>query len=529
MDPILPGFNGYVPAAFARSHAGAKIHSMRPWEGFAPTAWLDPRDPLFSRLSRRFLELYADAYGEGRYYLVDAFNETLPPVGPATPQDLGYGDAEAGVGAAAGAPEEALRARQLKTYGQALSRSIRDARPDAVLVMQGWLFGADRAFWTPEAIAAFLDGAPDDSLMVLDIGNDRYPDVWKRAGAFHGKPWIYGYVHNYGGSNPIYGDLEGYRSDLAALAQRTDTGRLAGFGVFPEGLHTGSIVYDYLFDLAWNGAPSQDVSGWLRVWLRARYGHTSAALESAWADLVSAMFCTRYWTPRWWRGEAGAYLLFKRPHLNAAEFEGDPGDMIVLHRGVRALIDVAPEFASAPLFAHDLAATTRHLASLGIDRLLPRAIGAYTRGERVDGDRMLARITALTLAADHIAGAENPGLAGWLDAARAYADTAADAKAYLENAKIQITLWGGHGHLNDYASKAWQGLYRDFYLPRWTRFLKALRTSATTGAPFDEADVIGAITRWEADWVRRETVYRHDRPTDLLGSAEGILRQLDAP
>jgi alpha-N-acetylglucosaminidase len=29
--------------------------------------------------------------------------------------------------------------------------------------------------------------------------------------AFDGKRWVYGYVHNYGGSNPAYGDLEFYR------------------------------------------------------------------------------------------------------------------------------------------------------------------------------------------------------------------------------------------------------------------------------------------------------------------------------
>ena len=524
MEPILPAFAGYVPEAFARAHPQANIHRMRPWEGFAPTFWLDPADPLFAHLARRFLELYTETYGAGRYYLADAFNETLPPVGQSAGA-AGYGDAQAGA-ATAMAVDPALRDARLKAYGQTLCDSIRSVRPDAVWVMQGWLFGADRAFWTPDAIAAFLGGAPDDGMLVLDIGNDRYPEVWKAAGAFHGKPWIYGYVHNYGGSNPVYGDLDFYRTDLVAVASRTDTGRLAGFGVFPEGLHSNSIVYAYLFDRAWAADPSQDVAGWLRVHLRARYGHTSAALEAAWADLVQAAFHTRYWTPRWWQGQAGAYLLFKRPSLKAAEYDGDPGDLVALRRGVRALAALAPGFAGEPLFAHDLAEMTRHLASLEIDGLLPMAIKAYRTGDLREGDRLLAKITAVTLATDRIAGAANDGLAGWLDAARAYADTPADARAYAENAKMQITLWGGHGHLNDYASKAWQGLYRDFYLPRWTRFLQALRAS---GATFDQAAFTRDITGWEHDWVRRDTRYRHERPADLGNSANALLQRLDQP
>jgi hypothetical protein len=47
--------------------------------------------------------------------------------------------------------------------------------------MQGWLFGSDKAFWTPEAIAAFLSRVPGDRMLVLDIGNDRYPASGRKA------------------------------------------------------------------------------------------------------------------------------------------------------------------------------------------------------------------------------------------------------------------------------------------------------------------------------------------------------------
>ncbi|CAL4869803.1 hypothetical protein MMA231_04095 (plasmid) [Asticcacaulis sp. MM231] len=344
MTPILPAFGGYVPKAFAEKHPEARIYKMRAWEGFHETYWLDPADPLFARLAGRFIALYTETYGEGQYYLANSFNEMLPPIAAdgSDAAKASYGDATANTKAVAEV-DPAVKARRLAAYGEAIYDSIRQARPDAVWVMQGWLFGADKAFWSSDAIGAFLSLVPDDKLMVLDIGNDRYPDVWTRADAFKGKTWIYGYVHNYGGSNPVYGDLDFYRSDLKAITASDKAGNLAGFGVFPEGLHNNSVVYEYLYDLAWGDVP---VADWLQTYTRARYGHTSPALMQAWSDLQKAVYQTRYWTPRWWKSRAGAYLFFKRPTIEGADFPALPGDWTSAETGADGIPGARQELRS---------------------------------------------------------------------------------------------------------------------------------------------------------------------------------------
>jgi alpha-N-acetylglucosaminidase len=125
---------------------------------------------------------------------------------------------------------------------------------------------------------------PDDKMLVLDIGNDRYPGIWQQTQAFYGKQWVYGYVHNYGGSNPAYGDLGFYKSDIAAALNNAGKGHMAGFGMFPEGLHSNSIVYAYAYDLAWG--PKRDLGEWLKDYTTARYGTTSPALVSAWQTAI---------------------------------------------------------------------------------------------------------------------------------------------------------------------------------------------------------------------------------------------------
>jgi alpha-N-acetylglucosaminidase len=102
MKPVLPAFAGYVPEGFAKAHPKARIYKMRSWEGFPPTYWLDPSDPLFARLAKRFIEIYNATYGAGDYYLADAFNEMVPPIAEdgSDATNAQYGDSIANTAAA---------------------------------------------------------------------------------------------------------------------------------------------------------------------------------------------------------------------------------------------------------------------------------------------------------------------------------------------------------------------------------------------------------------------------------------------
>jgi alpha-N-acetylglucosaminidase len=531
MTPILPAFAGYVPKAFADRHPEARIYRMRAWEGFHETYWLDPSDPLFAKLAARFIQLYTATYGAGDHYLADAFNEMVPPIADdgSDARSASYGDSSANKapGQSVWLPTD-VRDRRLAAYGERLYRSITAAAPGATWVMQGWLFGADKKFWTPDAIAAFLSRVPAKGMLILDIGNDRYPGVWRDTQAFDGKPWVYGYVHNYGGSNPVYGDLQFYRDDIGAVIANPARGRLSGFGLFPEGLHTNSVVYEEAYDLAWsNGGASLD--DWLTRYTRARYGRTFPAILAAWRDVVAGAYQTRYWTPRWWKDRAGAYLFFKRPSLDGDLYPDAPGDPATLRKGLDALLGQAPLLRDAPLYRFDLVEFTRHYASLRLDDALRHAIAAYKAGDVAAGDASAAQMRRLALAIDHLIGAQPESLASWITDARGYADTPAEAKIYMTDAKAQVTIWGGDGNLGDYASKAWAGMYAHYYLPRWMLFLDALRAAAVAGKPLDEAATRQAIIAWERAWVADDAVYRRTQPKDPVGEARALMQDLERP
>lgn len=495
MKPVVPAFSGYVPKQFKTLFPQAKISAMPTWSGFAnETYWLDPADPLFAKVAKRFIELYNAEYGEQQYYLLDAFNEMLPPVS----KDKRYQD--------------------LAGYGEALYQSLAQSVPNATWVMQGWMFGSDQHFWDLKSIEAFLSKVPDHKLMIHDIGNDRF-DVWQKAKGFYNKDWVFGFIHNYGGSNPVYADFDYYKEKVDTALHHADKGNLTGYGVFPEGIHSTSVAYEYMFDVAWQGQATA-TSDWLEHYLKARYGAVSPALLSAWNKLYKAVYSTKYWEPRWWEGSAGAYLLFKRPSLDYLRYTGAPGNLVLLDQALRELVAL-PESERSELLKYDLIDLTRHAVTQHIDMLLQHSMLAYQQGDIKQGDDWRRQAKALILGVDALIGGQQESLHSWVKEARDYADTPELAALYDRNARRQVTSWGGL-KLKDYASKAWQGMYADFYLPRWELMFDAQRKAAQQGKALDKAAVEQQLVEWEAAWLDQPMKAASTQPTDAFAAVAAL-------
>lgn len=480
MHPVVPAFSGYVPKAFAEKHPEAKITELNSWSGggFESTFLLDSKDPLFKKIGKRFIEIYTKMYGKSNFYLADSFNEIEPPV------------------------SEHNKYEELANYGSAIYETIEEAAPGAVWVMQGWLFGDNKNFWTKEATSAFLSKVPNDRLMVQDYANDRYK-VWENQEAFYGKQWTYGYVHNYGGSNPVYGDLNFYKNELVSLLKNPHRGNVVGYGAMPEGLNNNSIVYEFIYDLPWSKG-EQSVKDWLTNYLNARYEQkTSDSVFKAWELLLESVYSTKYWETRWWNDRAGAYLLFKRPTATITEFKGNPGDKKKLKQALDILKVEAKKYDKKNFIQYDLIDASRHYYSLSIDEDLVECVKAYQQKDITKGDQLFKKIEKQVLEIDKsMSGQPLNSLNYWVKSASEYGSTAEVSKLYVKNAKTLITLWGGEGHLNDYASRSWQGMYKGFYWPRWKMFLTALKKTAVNNTPFDETKEREEIKNWEIKWTK---------------------------
>jgi len=480
MKPIVQAFSGYVPKKLGEKYPDAKIRAMKSWGGgFQGTYMLDPKDSLFAHIGKVFIKEHEKMYGPSGFFLADPFNEMLPPV------------------------SDDKKLEELAEYGEAVYKSITTGSPDGTWVMQGWLFGHSNDFWTHEAVTAFFSKIPDDKMMILDFGNDRYV-TWDKHKAFYGKQWLYGFVHAYGGTNPVFGNMQYYNTCVWDSLLPIEHGNLKGFGVLTEGINNNSVVYEFIYDLPW-GNTKIELADWIKSYCVARYGSCSPKMLEAWTLLEKAVYGTKYWKMRWWNG-AGSYIHSKRPTLKMAELENHIGDYKKLGEAIKIMLSIAGGHKDNKLFVHDIIELTRHYVSIKTDIMLADACKAHLNGEKQKRDELADSALIIIEAMDpFIAAQDFNRLSTWLNGAVAMSENEKEKEIYLRNARTQISIWGGVS-LKDYASKEWSGMYKTFYVPRWKLFFEEIRKSEASGKTFDEITVSNKIRTWEESWALQKDI-----------------------
>lgn len=173
MTPVMPCFTGFVPRAVDRVFPNSSFVNGSTWNDFplqyTNDTFLEPSDARFAELQNSFISKQTAAYGKvSNIYTLDQFNENDPTSG-----DLTY-----------------LRNVTYYTW-----QSLKAADPDAIWMMQGWLFYSNSVFWTNERIEAFLSGVETNSdMLILDLFSESQPQ-WQRTNSYYGKPWIWCELH----------------------------------------------------------------------------------------------------------------------------------------------------------------------------------------------------------------------------------------------------------------------------------------------------------------------------------------------
>jgi alpha-N-acetylglucosaminidase len=108
-------------------------------------------------------------------------------------------------------------------------------------------------------------------------------------------------------------------------------------------------------------------------------------------------------------------------------------------------------------------------------------------------------------------------LSTWVDQARRWGRNQAEKSQLEQNAKMQVTVWGGPD-LHDYAWKEWSGLVSSFYKERWVRYLRLMVELGDK--PINIGDWDRSIAEWELAWTKQPGLARFDkRRPDPRGQA----------
>ena len=475
MTPIVPGFAGHVPEAFLRIYPGAPVFTLI-WGSDASaglprdsrTFVLNPSDgELFQEIGRRFIREYREEFQTGEYYLADSFNELRIPAGSEARHDV------------------------LRSFARNIYAGIQAGDPNGKWVMQGWVFANDPVSWDPSATRAFLSAVPDDRVLIIDYSADMdemhevdyhdAPDSWKRLDGFYGKRWICGMAQTFGGNNNVKGDLQLIASKPFEVRKNPRKGRMAGWGLDMEGIESNEVAYELLTDVGWSPGP-MDLSSWISDYCRARYGACPPPMEEAWNLLRRSAYGSNVWKTR--------HAFQSRPSLHPKPQFVETGP--VFQAAVRQFAACAPQLGASELYRNDLIELAAQAGGGAVDHLLAGACRAHREERCEERDALAREALALLLRVDALLHLRpDRRLESWVSRARSWARTPEESAYYDSNSRLLITFWGWRD-LEDYASRMYSGLLRDYYAARWSAFFASLKSGQAL-----------SLDEWELGWLSR--------------------------
>lgn len=486
MSPVLPAFTGHVPPAFEERFPDAKVRKTS-WVNFPEVSILDPEEELFTTIGKMFIQEQAELYGTDHYYSADTFNENTPPTND--PKYLGD--------------------MSSKVYS-----AMQDVDPDAVWVMQGWLFYHEREFWGEPEIQALLGAIPDDKMIILDLWSERHP-VWKRTNAYYGKPWIWCMLHNFGQNINMSGNITSIANDPASALVDPAAGNMSGIGLTMEGIEQNPMVYAMMLENVWRDSPI-DKDEFLKTYLTQRYGSCPEKAFKAWQIIMSSAYENTV------NNGGQESIITGRPSLKEnpggttnTKAHYQKADLV---RAWNLLVACHKECADSDGYRYDLVDVTRQVLADYASVLQQNVAKAYSNGDMTAFKVASAAFLGLLDDMEALLGTRQEFLLGrWIEAARAVGHTDEEKDLYERNARNLITLWGNKDcRIRDYACRQWNGMMSGFYRPRWERFFAVLEDAISRGAKYDESRFISDSKDWEWEWVSGKEKYATEPDSDEI-------------
>lgn len=506
MTPILPSFTGFVPREIEQVYPDAKVVNSSNWNNFpienTNVTFLDPTDPLFEKIQVSFLNKQKSEYGNiTKFYTLDQYNENTPPSG-----DLD----------------------RLKEISKGTIDAFKAADPDAVWVMQGWLFYNEKEFWTNDRIEAYLSGPEKGELLILDLFSEAYPQ-WQRTKSYYGHDWIWCQLHNFGGNMDLEGSLQILFNNFTQA--RTASSSMVGAGLTMEGQEGNQIVYDALLYQAWRRDPYK-LDEYVKQYIQSRYGPEKVPEDilQSWVDLASLVYTNDFSV-----ADAVTSTMKSAYELEPALYYTEMGhqsaqkfyDFSKLEKIWQSFVKYTisnPEWLDHPHYHNDLVDITRQVLS---NRFLDQynQFVDSVNSTSSDKSKTLQNGQKLTQTLDTLDRVlytdKNFLLSQWISKARGIVTDNSNKQSiqdYLEfQARNQITLWGPNGQIDNYGSKAWAGLVGSYHKKLWEKFVNFVVDKNNDPSKFNEIS-----TPFKINWQWEKLDLDNGTKGDLLS----ILKEL---
>lgn len=488
MNPIVPAFAGFVPKDIKRIYPENELLEVS-WGGLPKKyeAYLiSPKTPLFDKIGKLFIEEWEKEFGKCKYYLADSFNEMDLPKTDQPVTEL------------------------LSDYGSAIYESLKAGNPDAVWVVQGWMFTYQRNIWNKETTNALFSKIPDDKMMILDYAYEYNGIAYKNGfnydvfEGYNNKPWIYGFMLNSGGKTGHTGVHDYYVSNPIEMLKSSFNKSNAGFGFAPEGIENNEVTFELLSDMAWTDK-AIDLDTWYVDYAKARYGACPKAMAEAWQLLRQTSYGTMTDHPRF-------------GFQDGSWFKGTINKDPRVFEAIEKFLSCANELQGSELYKAD---ALEFAATLLCHKAEDWFTYTYNAHQNLDFEaRDKASQWALQLLTDADKLLETHptlNLQRWIDFARAASNTPEQQDKYEIDARRILTVWGApkiKSGVNDYAARMWGGLIRDYYRDRMAGKIESLKKNESyDNRAFEDA------------WVLKKGLSKIEPFANPLESAKSLVKQ----
>lgn len=475
MRPVLPAFAGHIPSGLKRRYPHLLTTNVSQWCDFSDQyqcTFLNPMDSLYSIIQKEYLKEQTKIYGTNHIYGIDCFNEVQPP---------------------------SWNTDSLALISSHIYKSLKSADKDAIWLQMGWLFYNDASHWTTDRIKSYLQGVPQNKLLLLDYFCEN-TEIWQRTESFFGQPFIWCYLGNFGGNTMICSPLQKIDQLLTNTLKKAKQ-NFQGIGATLEGLDVNQFAYEFVFDRAWNIPFTR--KAWINNLADRRLGKYNTIARQAWQLMYHHVLTASSFSPQ-------GTLIESFPTLQNSKYELQNTYMNSSQQ--RSLIKTWQMLLSVKkynryTYKFDIINIGRQVLGNYFHQLRDSFTIAYQTNNstklKIFGHKMkliLADVDAL------VACDRTFSLKQWIDDARAIGINANEKDYYEKNARTLITVWGDKDVLTDYARRGWAGLISNYYAPRWNMFIDEVIKCNSQSIQFNEKDFSIRCHKWGRKFIEPSTI-----------------------
>lgn len=480
IEPLVNGFTGTVPTVLPQ-YIKAQYIPQGEWVGgFVRPIVLSPLDSEYARIASIWYDELHRQFGAVKYYGGDLFHE----------------------GGSSGNLD-------VSKCGVAMQKAMLEANPNAIYVLQGW--GGNPI----ESMVRVLDS---QHVLVQQLSLDVSKLSYGRYRTYSGRPWVLTEIGNFGGNSGMYGNLSTQCTIPAKLYEKQN-GNVVGMGLTAEGFAYNPVVYDLWSDVMWSDT-TIELQAWLNGYIMRRYGVLSPEAQKAWAALERSVYRMPF------EQEAVTdFVMSSHPydertrarHWCRNEFYWKMEDVI---EAAEALIQVQ---SNTEGWNYDMVDVVRQLFNGYALMLRNDIMESYDEHNEVKMKQQMVEFLELFDDLDALLATNKYFLLG-RELARAQSrSTDSEMVQQLRQAHLQLyTIWSRRvsSDLNDYASRALQGLMKDYYKMRWAYYFEQIKKSFSDQKrrPIYDKSI-------DKQWYKNTNIYAEKPVGDTREVAQRLLKK----